>query len=276
MQGSIAQIVALTTHGNFILQNPPNFQNWDFFLQNSTFRFCESVAFADARPHSLNRQEQAYAKSVKGWFDRLLNEGIYSLRMSYEPSAGNKIADRMLVGFVGGGGKWLIAAEGPDRKDFWESRWQVKDRSRADRRIWRVTYVRIQDDGKLLKRDHSADLEKLKADLCQGLKDIAAFSCAQNLNLFTKAFESGLARLESPTPLQGLYHTDITPTGFLPLTADQLLGAAEAAWVFGGMGSWNDMGFEGKTQTHYEEVSGRLYQLLNKVIVAAANSRSLP
>jgi hypothetical protein len=55
----------------------------------------------------------------------------------------------------------------------------------------------------------------------------------------------------------------------------QLLGAAETAWVFGGMGSWNDMGFHGETQTHYEEVSEELYKLVNKVIVASANSRSI-
>ncbi len=47
--------------------------------------------------------------------------------------------------------------------------------------------------------------------------------------------------------------------------AHRLLGAARAAWVFGGMGSWNDMGFSDKaikqqyaalTDTFYEAVIG--------------------
>jgi hypothetical protein len=38
------------------------------------------------------------------------------------------------------------------------------------------------------------------------------------------------------------------------------------------MGSWNDQGFAG--QDRYEHLSENLYKLLNRVIVAAANSGS--
>jgi hypothetical protein len=106
----------------------------------------------------------------------------------------------------------------------------------------------------------------------QDLQEIAEFSRSQNLDWFTKAFESGLYRLESPTPFENLYHKDIAPPEFLSLSATQLLGAVEAAWVFGGMGSWNDQGFEGQAQSVYEEVSEKLYRLFNRVIVAATNS----
>ncbi|MCC6989411.1 MAG: hypothetical protein IT181_10455 [Acidobacteria bacterium] len=52
----------------------------------------------------------------------------------------------------------------------------------------------------------------------------------------------------------------------------RLLAAARAAWVFGGMGSWNDQGFEGETQAQYEQLSDDLYRLLNTAIVTAANA----
>jgi hypothetical protein len=58
----------------------------------------------------------------------------------------------------------------------------------------------------------------------------------------------------------------------LPFWATQLLGAAQAAWIFGAMGSWNDLGFEGDDQVLYERLSEDLYQLLNAAIVAAANA----
>jgi hypothetical protein len=181
----------------------------------------------------------------------------------------------MLVGFVGGGGKWLIETRGPAHSDFWEPRWLVGNKDSVDKKIWRVTYIRIATN-KHSDRDGSENLERLKEKMRENLQEIAQFSRSQNLDWFTKAFESGLSRLDSRTPFEGLYHKDIAPVDFLPLTAEQLLGSAEAAWVFGGMGSWNDQGFEGQTQERYEHVSENLYRLLNSVIVAAANSGHHP
>ena len=181
----------------------------------------------------------------------------------------------MLAGFVGGGGNWFIETQGANRLDSWESRWQVGDRERPDKRIWRVNYLRIRS-GVPPQRSPSDDLEQLKTEFRHVLEAIAEFSRSQNLTPFTQAFECSLARLESPAPLDGLHHADIAPPNFLPLTANQLLGAAETAWVFGAMGSWNDLGFQGEIQAQYEEVSEKLYRLLNRVIVAAANSRANP
>ena len=219
----------------------------------------------------LTRKEIVYAADPHNWFERLSKEGIYALRMIYGASKGNKIADRMSVGFVGGGGKWLIETCGPEDSDFWQSRWLVGNKDSVDKKIWRVAYVRIATS-KPSYRDDSKNLEQLKDEMRESLREIAQFSRSQNLDWFTKAFESGLSRLDSRTPFEGLYHKDIAPVGFLPLSAEQLLGSAEAAWVFGGMGSWNDQGFGGQTQERYEHLSENLYKLLNRVIVTAANS----
>jgi len=69
-----------------------------------------------------------------------------------------------------------------------------------------------------------------------------------------------------------VYHDDLAPDRALPLAATQILWAAQAAWVFGGMGSWNDLWFEGDDQSLYEQLSEDLYQLLNVAIVIAANT----
>jgi hypothetical protein len=134
MQGTIAQIVALTTHGNSILQGAPNARSLEFQSSNSTFTFCESVQFSVPASGLLTRKESVYAADPHNWFERLNKEGIYALRMSYGASTGNKIADRMLVGFVGGGGKWLIETWGPEHSDFWESRWVVGNKDSIDKK----------------------------------------------------------------------------------------------------------------------------------------------
>jgi hypothetical protein len=51
-----------------------------------------------------------------------------------------------------------------------------------------------------------------------------------------------------------------------------LLDASQKAWVFGGMGSWNDLGSEGDDQKLYERLSDRLFRAVNEAIEAAATS----
>jgi hypothetical protein len=275
MQGTIAQIVVLTAYGNYFLQGGAGLPLKEFSLASGSFQFCEFVKFTDLKLDATQREELPYAESPSEWFEKLKAEGMRGVRMMYGSSGRNEPADRMLVGFVGGGGRWLMEAYGDERSEYWESRWQLGDRSRADRKIWRVTYVRILKS-KPSESHPKEDLEALKVEFKKVLKEIAEFSHSQKLDNFTKVFEAGLAKLDSNTPLEGLYLKDFASEGFLPLGASQLLGAAETAWVFGGMGSWNDMGFEGQTQSQYEKVSEKLYQLLNRAIIAAANSRALP
>jgi hypothetical protein len=60
---------------------------------------------------------------------------------------------------------------------------------------------------------------------------------------------------------QDYYHSDLMPENAYGMAEQQLLFAASHAWVFGGMGSWNDMGFEDKQVQHrYETVSSALMQ----------------
>jgi hypothetical protein len=44
-----------------------------------------------------------------------------------------------------------------------------------------------------------------------------------------------------------------------------------AAGSTGGIGSWNDMGFEGEDQKEYARLSETLFQVINATIVEAAS-----
>ena len=276
MQGPIAQIVALVTYGNAFLSGTPQLEPSAFYPANSTFIFCEHVTFVDLKPKTGGFQESAYAVDPLTWFTQLERDGVCGLRIVYRSTAGHqlgdkKVSDRMLVGFVGGGGRWLIEAMKPNGSDFWEGRWEVGNRERKDRKIWRVTY------GRIAKNQPTADLPAmdmlaLKSQLIGNLEAIGAFARRQKMDGFAQAFDAGRAQLSSNDPFDGVHHSDLVPEKALPLAAVQLLGAAQAAWVFGGMGSWNDAGFDGEDQVLYERLSEDLYQLLNAAIVAAANA----
>jgi hypothetical protein len=272
MQGTIAQIVALTAHGNSILRGLS--ESRTFQDQNSTFTHCESVDFLATTPGIFAKKETIWAANPHNWFERLRKEDVHTLKISHGSSGRNDISDRMLVAFVGGGGRWLIETRSAERSDYWQARWQIGDRERRDKRIWRVSYARIHT-GKPTEHGQANDLSQLKAELRECLGNIANFSRSHQLDWFTTAFESGMARLDSNTPLDGLYHQDFAPPGFLSPSANQLLGSVEVAWVFGGMGSWNDQSFEGESKTRYEELSESLFSLLNKAIVEAVNSSAV-
>jgi len=67
-------------------------------------------------------------------------------------------------------------------------------------------------------------------------------------------------------------YNDFYVPGTLEQDAACMLKAATHAWVFGGMGSWNDLGFEGDTRKEYDRVSEGLFQVLNEAIAIAATS----
>ena len=54
--------------------------------------------------------------------------------------------DRMSAGFVGGGGRWLLALTSKTGMDLWEASWKVGDQNAPDRCIWRVSYGLVAEN----------------------------------------------------------------------------------------------------------------------------------
>jgi hypothetical protein len=276
MQGTIVQVINLTTYGNAFVVGAPAFDVSNFYPTSGSFTFCEYVRFVRLGQKGDTLEEVVYADDPPAWFARLKKDRVYAIRMIYGPTGGKKlgdkqIADRMLVGFVGGGGRWLIETITPNGSDFWEARWEVGDENRGDSRIWRVTYGRIASNQPTLERQ-AIDMYELKTRLADNLAAIGNFARMRKLDGFVKAFDAGLAQLNAQDPYKSARLANLVPDQALPLVAAQLLGAAQAAWVFGGMGSWNDLWIEGDDQALYERLSEDLYQLLNAAIGAAANA----
>lgn len=271
MQGTIAQIVALVVHGNAYFRGAEQ-QAVAFPSTHSTLTFCEFVKFVSLTRSGESWSETPFAQDPTSWLEELRKSRVSAIRMTYMPSGQNLggATDRMLVGFVGGGGRWLLETTGPNGSDYWEGRWEVGDQGRADRKIWRVTYGRIAAN-QPSSPPASSDLQSLRQRLIGNLTEITAFAHHQKLDGFAKAFDAGLSNLASLSPGTSLYHNDLL-TADMPIAAAQLLSAAQSSWVFGGMGSWNDLGFDGDDQTTYEDLSEDLYKLLNDSIVSAANS----
>ena len=272
MQGTIAHVVALVLEGNAALRgvSSPGLGSG-----HSAMKFCEFVRFADLAKTPTGWSERLVADDPIAWFDYLKDRGFNELRMSHGTSTdpnvdGVKVTDRMLVGFVGGGGRWLVQANKPNGSDYWEARWTVGDQQRADRRIWQVTYGRIAKN-QSLRAGEQIDLQALRDEFRDVLERIRAFATKRGLDNFSACFARGQEDLAATSPVHA-FHKEFANPSLLPLEAIQLLSAAQSSWVFGGMGSWNDLGFDGEDQATYESLSEELYGTVNRVIVAATNA----
>jgi hypothetical protein len=267
MTGTIAQIVALTCYGNALLEG---ISIPGFFPTNSTCQFCDRVTFVEIEKRLLGKQKEIeIAKNPDEWFSYLKRRSARGMRLVHQAQNGPQISDRMSAGFVGGGGTWRIEVLMPrELSEFWQARWEVWNQKAPDRRIWRGTYGR----GAEAKTKMSAglDLKNTEEQLLKALRAIHAFSERRECGGFTNAFSRGISSL-TRAERHG-YHKDLSPPGFLPAGAVAILDASQSAWVFGGMGSWNDMGFGGADAKEYDRVSEQLFQTMTDAICVAASS----
>jgi hypothetical protein len=267
LQAHVAQPIALTIAGNRFLRGDPDAAFWP---EDAVFRYCSRVHFV-----TLSGPDQApvgtpYADHPLAWMTKTRAEGRTGLQLLYVPSQGTE-RDRETVGFAGGGGRRLIAAVKKDRADLWEARWAVGDQKDPEQKIWTVTYGRVAT-GFEIDRAPMRKLVDVHADLAATLEEIARFAQAQQLGNFRESFHGAIERLGSKTPLAGGWFEKFDEKDGLDLPARQLLGAAEAAWVFGAMGSWNDLSFKGETGEIYSTLSNRLFALVNEAAATAANT----
>ena len=268
MTGTIAQIIALVLHINAALRGMP----LNFTADHSTSKFCNAIEFKEVAKSGKREQEKMLAGSVAEWLPYLKKEGISQLRLEYASSNNTDLSDRMSAGFVGGGGRWLIIAERTDGKpDVWEPRWEVTREKDPNQRIWTVTYGLIAKQFSVPQSSrHSLDESFSKFQ--DALNEISSFAHEKKVDNFADLFDKAKDSLHLTSNLPVPYHADLYPDVPLPDRAKRILAAVQFASVFGGMGSWNDLGFDGADQKTYERVSEQLFKSLSLAIVAAVNS----
>lgn len=264
MQGTIFQILVLVTHGNLAISNQ---QAENFYPQHSAFKFDEYVKFVDLEKSNGKWQEIPFAENPNEWISKLKTKNCSGLRVERISTDNDQISDRMSVAFVGGGGRWVIEAVCPDGSDFWEAKWEIGNQNDPNQKIWQVTYGLIAKNQKanLLK---PLSTDELSREFKTTLQDALIFSKKHNLEGFANSFNEALLSLDSSVE-PNLY--GVAQNGQLPIQASKLIAAAQSAWVFGGMGSWNDLGFDGDDQKEYENISERLFLLINNSLVSSTN-----
>lgn len=270
MVGNVAQIIALISHGNRFLER----REVDaFYPENSTFQHCESVDFRLVTKKRLfvGGLTSIVANTPNEWFEHLAVTECENLRFRYRNSSMESgTQDYNLAGMVGGGGEWSIEAVYGSASASWTCAWNVFDPDQPDGRIWQVHYA---TDGALHPESTapvrwSDSVPRLR----RALSDCTEFASKHGLEEWIPSFEKAANCLESESPEAGYYHRDLLADD-ISIEKRQLFYAAANAWVFGGMGSWNDNVFTSEIlQRPFQTVTAELYDAVNEVFTTILNS----
>lgn len=267
MNGELAQLIALITYGNEFLSVP-----WRdapvLFPSHSTFQYVSDVTFRRVtKRFGIFTRLQVVATDTSTWFSALKNAGIRRLRLAFVKRVSG-LPEHTAVAFAGGG-TWGIQADSGSGTELWRPRWSVGDRLNAEGRIWSVEYRGMSNRRAQLG---FPDVHQAVEGLKGALNEAKTFSESADLDFWARWFAQTIELLGSSVPTIP-YHPDLIPPEFLSPGARRLLAGACKAWVFGGMGSWNDAHLgHPSLRKRYDSVTARLYRAVVNAVAAAANS----
>ncbi|OOQ57616.1 hypothetical protein [Mucilaginibacter pedocola] len=265
MIGTLAQLIAIISYGNAFLMD----QNWkklDF--ENSTLKYCNRVTFVNDKS---SENHGVVAEDIQEWFVFLKKSGCQRLKLFYKPKNRDNVGrERLDAGFVEGSDVWMVEVVFANHSDYWMVNEQVTNEQAKDRRIWGVKYF-LASSGHSSASPTLASLNKAKAELDSSLKEIISFSDKHKLKYWAETFSKAKQNLESSHPAIG-YYKDFIIEENMALLSRQVLFSAGEAWVFGGMGTWNDLLFNNsKDNNMYNRLSDSLYKSVVKAIIAGVN-----
>jgi len=239
-----------------------------FWPNDPMFRFTASLDFMTPRE---NGNLARAAAGPQEWFGKLAQRGCNGLRLHSAPmredSKLGKIPEHALVGMVGGGPRWLIEPVYGDHSELWEGFDRIGDKDAADKKTWLTAYVLIGEAQSAPKVD--ADLRGARLDLQAALASIEKVSRAMPNAPFVDAFVGARAALDGKggaPPPEFVRFTAMKPD------AVRLLQAAGGAWVFGAMGSWNDLAPDASLRARYQQTSKDLFAALQRAVLVVGNS----
>ncbi len=259
MNGELAQYFTLATHGSAWLRGYDTSTPADLERLNSTFQFVGVLTFANA-------------SSVSSWLRLLSTAGVDRIWLAVPDlrSAGDDGLSWRRAAFAGGLTAGLLTTS-KSGNHLWRASWDVGDRDAPNGRIWKVAYhpIRVTFDPQRPTIDDAA--ATLDATLATA-EQFASRSGSQPWDAF---FANARRQSADPTA-EPPYHLDLFPDQGYSEASRRLASMAQAAWVFGGMGSWNDLGFpEPEIQHEYEQISRDLFAAVMLACVASANADPL-
>ena len=251
--------MAIASHGSAWLRSPDG-AAVPQLSTNSTFRYVANVEFSS--------EPRADGVDLVRWLTSLRARGYRRLWLAQPavPPVRNRwpyLEPHMEVAFANGG-HWFALATGGSPTEAWRASWTVIEPRPADNRIWAVRYEGTPATDLAPQQLPLADARSALDATLAGARD---FAKEAGLPEWAATLTEALETDNDRPPFQ----PDLMSPDF-PDDSRRLIAKASRAWVFGGMGSWNDLGFESDaTRAEHAEVSRLLFATLLQACVAAVN-----
>jgi len=254
------QIVALTAYANAYLNDKKvTFdKNHPAGYGYRNIKFVSKVTQLDPIA-----QRVLLAQNPNDWFKFLKKNNVSRLYLTYQIS--KKMFDKVHLEATKGKkvGEWNIIAKKQDSHDLWTNYIQGEQGEEIN-----YYHLIIKDTSFVTLKFPS--LETTKLYLKEILTDLIALTIESKLKNWTNVFQNALDTLSIEDP------SKLVAEGFFPadcysLEAKQIMATIDHAWVFGGMGSWNDVSRVSDYDL-YSRLTANLYNTLCNALVAVTNS----
>jgi hypothetical protein len=269
VNGELAQCVYLASHGSsWLASRDPGLPPPDLGQESWAFQFVGALEFE----LTGSPGREARASTAADWLSQLRDRRVARIWLvipeARQVAVGTTaVGEHALAGFANAG-RWSLLAAGRQQPEIWRAGWTVGDRGAADRRIWSVRYEGACVDRVMPQRP---ELGVAEMQLNWALVEARDFAAKQGLTDWASLFERVLAAGDE-SPDRAL----LLPTTY-SADAHRLLATADQAWVFGGMGSWNDLGFaDAAVEQEYQQVSRDLYAAALVAVLASTNCDFVP
>lgn len=264
MHGELAQLITLAAHGSAWLAGRTGEQPPELESTNSTFQFVHEIRF---ELEGALLAKPVVAGEVAGWLQDVRSRGVTRLWLAI-PDVGALVSDRKVSAFLEAASWFLVAMHHDRPSEAWRSTWTVGDREAPDRRIWDVAYRGRRTSKVDVPHVNPADaMDRLVA----ALEKAQTFASSQDLDDWAAVFGAALQLGQATDPIPP-FHPDMFPPAAFGRSARHLLAMATRAYVFGGMGSWNDLAMPSPSATdEHQQVSAELHDAVLMSFVAAVN-----
>jgi len=262
MNVDLAQIIVLIAYGNEYLSLPGR-DSRELFPSHSTFQYVSDVSFQKGKTLDPLVRSEIIAKNTVGWFSHREIDGIKYLKLDLLNL--DHLPPPYATSLFTAGGAWVIQT---DQGKCWQFNWSFINQGSRQARLWKVEYW--ERDNIPVINDFS-DMETAYRDLENALVDAQDFSERRKFG-WEKWFGKALQLLHNPSPVLPFY-ADLLPPTLRNIKVRQLLAGALQAWVFGGLGSWNDMYItDHSVEQEYQQISKNLYGAVIQSVGAVTNS----
>lgn len=265
MNGELAQAAVLVAYARAALAG----QAYALDLSNSTFKFVHALVFETEVHRWFGASGYApVATTPAQWYESLARRKLRSISLVIQ-RGGGPLSDHVASAFAGGG-SWVIGVAHEGGEELWRANWRADNGAAADRKIWSVAYRAVRSTA---IPPQSNSVVAASAKLGEVLKKADLFAGETKLESWRKWFQAAQSTLAT-TARTSEDHSDLLPPTVYTAAARRLLSACDRAWVFGGMGSWNDLGFdEDALQRRYDALTDELFAAVLDGVVAAVNEK---